>query len=182
MGGEVEFEFQTFHSQTFPLLLFLFVFLFIYLFPFHLSLSSFPFFLFLFPFPLFLFPFSLLTHSAGALAQDSRADEIHLLGCLHHLLWWLFCSLANWMPLCCPKLLSLGSSYSLGSQHLLSSCLTFFEATFPRCISSLFLGMRSFFSTSFSFFPAPSAPHQQKHQRTEPRATTLDGSKGIWLT
>lgn len=81
MGGEVEFEFQTFHSQTFPLLLFLFLFLFIYLFPFHLSLSSFPFFLFLFPFPLFLFPLSLLTHSAGALAQDWS--------------WW---NTSSWVP------------------------------------------------------------------------------------
>lgn len=154
MGGEVEFEFQTFHSQTFPLLLFLFLFLFIYLFPFHLSLSSFPFFLFLFPFPLFLFPLSLLTHSAGALAQDSRADEIHLLGCLLHLLW-LFCSLANWMPVCCPKLLSLGSSYSLGSQHLLSSCLTFFEATFPDASLPCFLAWGVSFLLPFLSFLLP---------------------------
>lgn len=106
--------------------------LFIFLFP--LCPFSFSFF----PFPFFFFPLSLLTHSAGALAQDSRADEIHLLGCLLHLLW-LFCSLANWMPVCCPKLLSLGSSYSLGSQHLLSSCLTFFEATFPDASLPCFL-------------------------------------------
>lgn len=148
--------------------------LFIFLFP--LCPFSFSFF----PFPFFFFPSPCLL-TVQELWLKTRADEIHLLGCLLHLLW-LFCSLANWMPVCCPKLLSLGSSYSLGSQHLLSSCLTLFEATFPRCISSLFLGMRSFFSTSFSFFPAPSAPHQQKHQRTEPRTTTLDGSKGIWLT
>lgn len=57
MGQEVEFEFQTFCSQTFPLLLFLFVFLFLYLIPFHFSLSSLTFFLFLFSFPI-LFPYS----------------------------------------------------------------------------------------------------------------------------
>lgn len=134
--------------------------------PSHFSLSSFPFFLFLFPFPLFPFPFSFLTHSAGALAQDSRADETHLLlGCLLHLLW-LFCSLANWTPVCCPKHLLLASSYSLGSQHLLFSCLTFFEATFPWCISFRFLGILLcflfFLSWSLRSSPAETPGHRAK--------------------
>lgn len=179
MGGEVEFEFQTFHSQTFPLLLFLF--LFIYLFPFHLSLSSLPFFLFLFPFPLFLFS-PLLAYSQCR-SSGSRLKS-----------WW---NTSSWVPPSPPVVvLFFGQldacvlpkapiTWLILFLRLSASSLFLFNFLWSNlswCISSLFLGMRSFFSTSFSFFPAPSAPHQQKHQRTEPRTTTLDGSKGIWLT
>lgn len=85
MGEEVEFEFQTFHSQIFPLLLFLFFF---FLF---LTFSLFPFLFPLFPFPFSLsaFSFPLLLPYSQCRSSGSRLKS-----------WWNTSS--AWVWVCLP--------------------------------------------------------------------------------